>query len=86
MFELFFSYVLPFVIGVAMLGVLALRIHWGGGPAGLSIIFFVILFGPSLAYALISDESDGTLFAVSLIAAVATTGLLWAKLYRGKKN
>jgi hypothetical protein len=86
MLELFTSYVLPFLAGVAVVGALALRIHWRGGPAGLFVVFFIILFGPSLAYALIADESSGTLFMLSMLAALAATGILWLKLYRGKKN
>jgi hypothetical protein len=82
---LFVQYILPFLVLVLLITAIALRIHWWGGPVFLFIIFFGILFGPSLIYALIADDSSGTLFLLSLIAALATVFMLWLKFYKFKK-
>jgi hypothetical protein len=82
---LFTQYILPFLAFFGLCAVIALRIHWRGGPAALAVVFFVVLFAPSLLYALIADNSSGALFAVSLVAALAAVGVLWWIFYKNKR-
>jgi hypothetical protein len=80
-----FVYILPFLAFTGLFTIIALRIHWRGGPAALLIVFFGITFGPSLIYAIIADESSGALFGLSLVTALIVIFLLWLKFYRMKK-
>jgi hypothetical protein len=82
---LFTQYILPLLALVAIMGLIALRIHWRGGPVMLFIAFAIIAFGPSLLYALIADDSSGTLFFISLITSLVVVFILWLKFYRDKK-
>jgi 4-amino-4-deoxy-L-arabinose transferase-like glycosyltransferase len=84
MASLFIGYILPFLCLGLLLTAVALRIHWRGGPAALAVIFFIVLFGPSLVYAIIADDSSGALFGFSLITALAVVGIMYFKLYRQK--
>ena len=82
MITLFTQYILPFLAFVGLFVAIGLKIHWRGGPALLFIVFFIIVFGPSLLYALIADDSSGTLFSISLVTALIITFLLWLKFYK----
>ena len=82
MLDLFMQYILPFLMGILLVGAVALRIHWNGGPALLFIAFFLLAFGPSLLYALIADDSSGVLFGISTVVALVVTGLLALCFYR----
>lgn len=79
---LFMQYVLPFLALAAIIAVVALRISRLGGPVQLFLAFILITFGPSLLYALITDDSSGTLFVISILVAIVVSGLLLFKLYR----
>jgi Na+/proline symporter len=81
MILIFTQYVVPFLAFVFVWGYIALRIHWQGGPAMLVIIFAGILFGPSLLYALIADDSNTALFIISLITALIVVFIVWTKFY-----
>ncbi|MDR1085321.1 MAG: hypothetical protein LBP22_10825 [Deltaproteobacteria bacterium] len=70
MILIFTQYVLPFLAFVSVWGYIALRIHCLGGPAMPVITFADILFGPSLLYALIADDSNTILVIRSLITAL----------------
>jgi hypothetical protein len=78
---IFTQYILPFLVFVSVWGYIAWRIHWYGGPAMLVIIFAGILFGPSLLYALIADDSNTALFTISLITALIVVFIAWLKFY-----
>lgn len=78
------QYVLPFLALAAIVTVVALRISWLGGPPQLFLAFFLTAFGPSLLFALVTDESSGALFIISTLAAIVVTGLLAFKLHRNR--
>jgi len=80
------QYLLPFLALAVLMALIALRIHWRGGPAILFLIFIAIAFGPSLVYALIADASSTALFGGSLIAALAVTGGLALQYRRSVKK
>lgn len=80
--ELFFDYILPFLMLVLLVLAVAIRISCLGGPAVLFVVFFAIAFGPSLIYALVADASSGLLFGISFIGAAAVTALLALKFYK----
>jgi hypothetical protein len=82
--SIFAGYIVPFIVFVAIWGLIALRIHWRGGPAMLVIVFTGILFGPSVLYALIADDSNFILFLMSLVTALIVIFILWLKFYRNK--
>jgi hypothetical protein len=55
---------------------LALKVHWMGGPASIAIVFLLVSFGPSLVYAVITDDSSMGLFSGSVLLAFAIAGLM----------
>ena len=82
MITLFTQYILPFLAFVGLFVIIGLKIHWRGGPALLFAVFIIIVFGPSIVYALIADDSSGTLFGISIITALIVSFILWLKFYR----
>jgi hypothetical protein len=86
MVTLFVQYIVPFLLLVSLMAIMALKIRWLGGPAILFIIFFLILLGPSLLYALIADNSNWMLFMFSFITALIVIFILWLKFYKNEKK
>ena len=81
--ELFLGYILPFLVFGIFVAALALRVHWFGGPGMMLLVFFALAMGPSLLYALFTDESSTDLFLGSLIVALAVVGFMF---YRYRKR
>ncbi len=82
--HLFMNYILPFLMLVMILAYAAMKVQAYGGPGILAVIFFTVLFGPSLLYALIADDSSSGLFMGSLIMALAVVAIL--AFFQSKKS
>ncbi len=80
--ELFVEYILPFIMLLLAIIYAALKVQSMGGPGIIVAVFFVLLFGPSLSYALIANDSSGMLFLASLSVALVASGVLALVMYR----
>lgn len=77
MIDILLQYVLPLFMLSMFLFIVSVRISSCGGPVGVFLRFFTILFAPSLVYAAIADDSSSTLLLLSLAFAIALEGWLW---------
>ncbi len=82
---LLLQYLFPLAALCLLLFALCVRSRALGGPVGLFLCFFLILFTPNMVYAAVADDLSAELFLVSPALACICSGCLGFELYLKKR-